>query len=121
MKIEVPISEQSEKIIRETFSEYKEVQKLSKKLLGRTIIHMYPVEDTIKGEGELEGFEDSILFHVDIYNATTKTVYKRKVYHDEIIIEIPVKVRIFKDLSTMVVISQNVSIGGSQSLYVYPI
>ena len=120
MKIEVPLNEESKKIIEETFSQYKEAVKLPKVLYGRTIIHMYPKEDTIKNDGELTGFKDSLLFNFNIYNTATEKVYKRMGLFDEFVIEVPCKIRSFKDLSTMIVIDKKISIGGSQSILIFP-
>lgn len=120
MKIEVPLNKESKELIMETFSNYKESAKLPKVLYGRTIIHMYPKEDTIKDDGEVIGFHDSLFFNFNIYNTTTEKVYKRSGLYDEFVIEVPCRIRTFKDLSTMIIIDQNISIGGSQSILVYP-
>ena len=77
MKIEVPLNEESKELIKETFAGYKEAVKLPNVLYGRTIIHMYPKEDTIKDNGEVIGFQDSLLFNFNIYNTTNESVYKR--------------------------------------------
>lgn len=120
MKIEVPLNEKSKEIIEETFSKYKEGLKLPKILYGRTVIHMYPQQDTIKDDGELDGFQDSLLFNFNIYDTSTGKVYKRVGLFDEFVIEVPCRVRSFKDLSTMIVIDEKISIGGSQSIIIFP-
>ena len=120
MKIEVPLNEESKKMIEETFSQYKEAIKFPKVLNGRTIIHMYPTKDTIEDDGEAIGFHDSLLFNFNIYNTTTEKVYKRMGLFDEFVIEVPCRIRSFKDLSTMIIIDEKISIGGSQSVHIYP-
>lgn len=120
MKIEVPLNEESKKMIEETFSKYKEGIKLPKVLYGRTIIHMYPTKDTIENNGELIGYHDSLLFNFNIYNTATERVYKRIGLFDEFVMEVPCKIRSFKDLSTMIVIDKKISIGGSQSILIFP-
>jgi hypothetical protein len=120
MNIEIPLNEKSKKIIEETFSQYKESTKLPKVLSGRTVIHMYPQKDTIESNGDLIGFEDSLLFNFNIYDTTHKRVYKRMGLFDEFVMEVPCRIRSFKDLSTMIVIDKNISIGGSQSILIYP-
>lgn len=120
MKIEIPLSEHSKRIIKETFSKYEESTKIPKVLYGRTIIHMYPLEDTIDYTGESIGYEDALLFHFNIYDTTNQRVYKRIGMFDEFVIEVPCRIRSFKDLSTMIIIDKNISIGGSQSILIFP-
>jgi len=120
MKIEVPLNEESVQLIQDTFTSYQEDDKIPKVLYGRTIIHVYPKKDTINEDGEYEGFYDSLFFNFDIYNTDNEKVYKRSALYDELVIETPCRIRVFKDLSTMIIIDDNISIGGSQSILVYP-
>lgn len=120
MNTEIPLNEKSKKIIEETFSSYKEATKIPNILYGRTVIHMYPQKDTIENDGELIGFEDSLLFNFNIYDTANRKVYKRIGLFDEFVIEVPCRIRSFKDLSTMIIIDKNISIGGSQSILIFP-
>jgi hypothetical protein len=120
MNLEITLNEKSKKIIEETFSSYKEATKIPKVLYGRTVIHMYPKKDTIENNGELTGFEDSLLFNFNIYDTVNKKVYKRMGLFDEFVVEVPCRIRSFKDLSTMIVIDKKISIGGSQSILIFP-
>ena len=121
MIFDVPLYKESEKLIAETFSEYKEGKELPKTLHGRTVIHMYPVKDTYDENGQLNGFIDSLFFRFDIYNIPTKKVYRKNGLYDEFVIDVPTRVRAFKDLSTMIVIEKSVRIEGFQSILIYPV
>ena len=59
-------------------------------------------------------------FNFNIYNTATERVYKRIGLFDEFVMEVPCKIRSFKDLSTMIVIDKKISIGGSQSILIFP-
>lgn len=120
MNINIPITTDSENMIKDIFNRYEESDKIPKILEGRTIIHMYPTEDTIDDYGEAHGFRDSLIFIFDIYNCNTGKVYRRKGYYDEIDLTVPCRIRFFKDLSTMLIIDDRIFIGNTQSVMICP-
>jgi hypothetical protein len=79
---------------------------------------MYPVEDTIDENYNLNGFHDSLFFNINIYNINNKTVYKSKMHHDGISILIPCETRYFKDLSLMLIFTSGISIIWGQKLFI---
>lgn len=106
VKNEVELHQESINYIHSTFSLYNEVNQLDVSITN-PIIHIYPVKDTYDKEGELSGYVDALFFRVDIYDTENSTVCKGKKLHDAIIPfeELRVKqIKIFKDLSTMIVL-----------------
>ena len=122
MKIEVNHHPDSEEYIKKVFSMYTETDKAPDYIKGKCIIHMYPVLDTIVNGiyNDLEGFVDAYNCEVHIYNCTNKIVYKTK-HHDQIDIKADCRVRIFKDISTMVIFDGGVRISYGQSIQVLPL
>lgn len=118
MKLEIPNSEESEKYIEEVFGRYTEIEDAPLEIHGRCVIHIYPTEDTQKDNGELDGFCDAYNCRLDIYDVINKTVYKTY-SHDEVNIRIPSRVRIFKDLSTMIIVDEPVRLGYYKSFDVW--
>lgn len=104
MHLEVPHTHYTDEYLRDVFSPYTEIDKMPEYIEGRCIIHMYPVEDSYDKDGNLRSYCDAYLCHVHIYDVQNLTVFKTIRRHDEIDIEVPCCVRVFKDLSTMVVI-----------------
>jgi hypothetical protein len=104
VKNEIEIHEKSVEYIRETLSNYTEVYELDKNIKN-PIIHMYPVEDTIDEEGNLNGYIDALFFRIHIYDPEKGTVYKGNKLHDGIVpfenLHIS-QIKIFKDLSTLI-------------------
>lgn len=116
MKIEVPISKDSEEYISKVFSAYEEVDEPITEINRKCVLHLYPKEDTvIEGEdnlkGNLKGFIDSMLCELHVYDVGNGKVYKHR-YCDGLFINgvLSQSTRIFKDLSTMVIISEPVDI-----------
>lgn len=120
MKIEIPITQQSEEFIRKTFKGYKEIEKIPDVINGRCIIHMYPYRDTVEEDGSLSGYIDAMFCELHIYDCNNSTVFKTK-HIDALIINTISSIKIFKDLSTMVVIDGGVELHSSQAFEVCPI
>ena len=117
MKIEIPISKVSEQYIKDTLSRYIEIEDMPKQITGRCIFHMYPYQDTTDENGGLVGYQDAILFNLHIYDIDNMTVWKTS-NKDSLDIDVPCKTRIFKDLSTMVVIDGGVKLHSFQAFEV---
>lgn len=59
----------SQKTIDETFALYKYGgEKIPDVLNGKTIIHIYPGEDTRDGNGELSGYYQCLFFRMVVFN-----------------------------------------------------
>lgn len=118
MKIEIPISLESQKYVDYLTKTYTETDEVPKRINGRTLIHIYPKEDTIEdGSDDSHGFVDAFNCEIHIYNTENMTVFKTK-RHDQVEMSVPCNVRIFKDLSTMLIIDTPVTFGLYQSLEV---
>lgn len=100
------------------FKDYKEVKKPIEEIKGRCIIHIYPKKDTYEEDGELYGYYDALLCEMHIYDCNNEIVYKTK-YHDSIYLDVPIGTRIFKDLSTMLVIDGGIILSYGTGLSVY--
>lgn len=106
IKNEIELHSNSVQHMKETFAMYERSEDLDQ-VLENPIIHIYPKEDTYDSDGELNGFIDAIQFVVDIYDTNNKKVKKGTRLHDAIIPQTDWKVsqlKIFKDLSTMIVL-----------------
>lgn len=109
IKNEIELHQNSVDYVKETFSRYIEVYDLSKRIKN-PIIHIYPVEDTFDKDGSLNGYTDALFFKIHVYDTENMTVYKGEKLHDGIL---PFKninvsqIKIFKDLSTMLVLRGN--------------
>lgn len=110
-EIKIPIEQESIEYLEKVFKDYKEVNKPIEEIKGRCIIHIYPVEDTYNSKGELRGYCDAILCDMHVYDCKNEIVYKTN-NHDSVSINAPCQTRIFKDLSTMLIID-----GGVQLMY----
>lgn len=119
MKIEIAHSKDSEDYIKEALLCYTEISDKIESVKGRALIHMYPYEDTmINGANNLNGFIDAYLCEVHVYDVVNKTVYKYK-YSDEINFDVKCSTRIFKDLSTMIIIDEPIDIMYGSAIFVY--
>jgi hypothetical protein len=121
MKIEIPIAKESEAYMQRVLSQYKEVNQMPSRITGRTVIHMYPQRDTrrIDDEGKLDGFIDAYLCELHIYDIENQTVFKSRGWNDEVdLTNVPSRIRIFKDLSTMITIDTPVRLLNCQSFIV---
>lgn len=104
MKLEVPHSNESLWFISEIVKNYKQVYVLPKTIKSTCVVHMYPYKDTILECGATEGYINAYNCILHIYDVDNKTVFKT-IWHDEIDISVPCRIRIFKDLSTMIIIN----------------
>lgn len=124
VKTEIEIHKNSIDYVKRTFEQYEVVDKLNK-ILVDPIIHMYPKEDTFDSEGNLNGYTDALFFEADIYDVERMVVCKGKRLHDGILafgsnISFS-QLKIFKDLSTMIVLNGSYTIGVShQAIDIYP-
>lgn len=119
VKIELPIHNESiEYLNLLELDKYKELNKLPQNIKGRCVIHIYPYEDTNDGSDCGKGFIDAFNCELHIYDEDNKSVFKTK-GHDEINVRVPCKVRIFKDLSTMLIIDTPVKFFNGQLFEVY--
>lgn len=63
------MNKQSEEIIKETFALYETKEgKVPETLHGRTILHLYPAEDTIDEDGSLNGYYQNLFFNLVVFN-----------------------------------------------------
>jgi hypothetical protein len=106
IKNEVKLHQNSIDYAKKTFGMYQLTDELDSSIKD-PILHMYPVEDTYDEEGDLIGYSDALFFRIDVYNTQNMTVYKGNKLHDGILPFRDINVsqlKIFKDLSTMVVL-----------------
>jgi hypothetical protein len=123
VKNEVELHQNSVNYVKEIFSMYTEVFDLNKGLKN-PIVHIYPVEDTYDQSGDLNGFIDALFFRIDVYDTQNMIVYKGTKLHDGIL---PFKdlnvsqIKIFKDLSTMIVLRGNYTVSVNHTAVdIYP-
>lgn len=116
IKRQIHLNKKSRHYLNE-LEKYEEVDTLPSVLYGRTIFHIYPKRDTLN-RGISRGFEDAIESKVAIYNSqeNKNTKYKSKRLHDEVASNAPVRIRIFKDLSTMLIIDVPIRVEFNQSI-----
>jgi hypothetical protein len=87
----------------------------------RTVLHYYAVADTMADEHEFDsGYEDALLVEVHAYHVPTQTKYVLQNYHDEVEMHCPVRMRIFKDGSTMLIFDVGIRINQSRGMIVIP-
>lgn len=106
----------SKELIHEDFfkgnkgHEYQLVEDCTKDIINHCIIHIYPYSDTYDENGELNGYADALLFKAIIYNLDTMEccVLTNKDAID--IGKIKTKIRIFKDMSTLIEFRESVYI-----------
>lgn len=83
-KIYMRLHKLSKQEIEETFARYTTVETgiglFELELNGRVLIHTYPVRDTRDNKGELDGYVDSLIFRVDIYNVVRKSGSRKEEY-----------------------------------------
>lgn len=110
MRMEVPISKDSEDYIMRVLKDYNSVDDRIQQIEGRCLIHLYPKEDTmINGKDELHGYIDAMLCEMYVYD----TKRMEKYYYgwvDQVDSEVPCRVRVFKDLSTMLIFDKPIDI-----------
>ncbi len=118
VKIELPIHNESVEYLELlALDDYEQINELPENIEGRCVIHMYPYEDTNNGTEGGNGFIDAFNCELHIYDEENKTVFKTK-RHDQIDVKVPCKVRVFKDLSTMLIIDTPVRLFNGQSFEV---
>lgn len=115
----IQLHQRSEEYLKEVFSAYSDGGDLPlfHTLSGRTLIHLYPVADTVDENGELTGLGDALFVEVYVYNVDTMT-YWHTTSKDEVDVAVPSKVRIFKDGSTVIIINRDIKVTDTQSLMV---
>lgn len=114
---EVALHQNSVNYAKETFEQYTEVD--SMRYVENPIIHMYPKEDTYEENGELNGYIDALFFEAHIYDTKNMTVWKSKKLHDGIMPYADLNVsqiKVFKDLSTMIVLHGKYQISRSTAM-----
>lgn len=117
-ELKVQIEKESVEYLQEVFKDYKEVNKRLDEIKGRCIIHIYPKQDTYEEDGALYGFCDALLCEMHIYDCEKQLVYKTN-NHDSVYLDVPCGTRIFKDLSTMLIIDSGITISYGTGLSVY--
>ncbi|MFC0903716.1 hypothetical protein ACFHWD_03305 [Clostridium sp. MT-14] len=108
MKLEVKHTKSSEEYLKKVFTKYKEVDKYCNLITvnGRCVIHLYAKEDTRHDNSNVfTGYGDAYNCEVYVFDEEKKLYYKTK-YHDQVEIDRDVNacIRIFKDLSTVIII-----------------
>lgn len=112
----IPITEESEAYIREVLSRYTAVEdECPRRFDDRTLLHLYPTRDTHNADGDLDGFQDALFFDVHIYDTDTKTRYTIA-DRDEIDLNVPCRIRYFKDGSTMLILDGPIELHPFQSM-----
>ena len=116
VKRQINLNQKSKHYLRE-LENYEEVDTLPSILYGKTIFHIYPKRDTLN-RGISRGFEDAIESKVIIYNSDMikHIKYQSKRLHDEVASNVNVRTRIFKDLSTMLIINEPIKVELGQSI-----
>ena len=109
------ISEQSVRYLSTIFSKYNKVDELPD-VTDSPIIHMYPKEDTVTENGDLNGFRDALFSKVVIYIPGRREVYTVGGNCDAININMRSNVRVFKDGSTCITIKGKCSINIYQEI-----
>jgi hypothetical protein len=117
MKIEVTHHKDSEYLINQTFEMYAETNEFPYTIEGRCIIHLYPESDTITDDG-LEGYQDAMNCKLAIFDCERRVVYYSKRMHDSVFLLVPSSVKVFKDLSTMIIIDGGVNLSRGQGIIV---
>lgn len=98
----IPIHKYGEEYIKETLSQYKEVERMRE--IENPIIHMYAVEDTHDpNTGELRGYNDSLFCEYHYYDTKNMTVFKTQMHDGLFVGDVPISnIKVFKDGSTLV-------------------
>lgn len=117
IKNEINITEESEYKLRELFSRYKETEEQPEVINDWCVIHLYPKEDTINENGETNGYCDALFFDIHVFNCDNKTVYKARGWYDAIHVEKKCELRLFKDMSTMLIFRDGVEISWGQAIF----
>jgi hypothetical protein len=112
----IELHEKSLEYIEEAFKDYTEIfEDFPTLISGRTVIHLYPTQDTRDSSGELTGYNDALFFDAKIYLTEPKIFFTLS-GRGELEIGIHVWTRIFKDRSTMIIIDEDFQLDIFQSL-----
>ena len=113
----VKMTEANKNLVKSIFAQYTKVDKYPNIITERTVIHIYPTHDTYDEEGELRGFSDCLFSIYRFYFTESKTYYEF-INKDGIDFEgmRMIRVRVFKDNSTMIILSQQYTINNFQCL-----
>ena len=102
----VEIQPKSMDLMAKIYGQYTESDEAIPRFFPKgVVLHLHPDEDTLDENDQLNGYEDSVLCTLKVYDQATKVVYSVK-NRDCITLDPTVHsfIRIFKDLSTMVVV-----------------
>ena len=106
IKNEIELHQESVDYAKRVLGGYLEVQHLEE-VLNNPILHIYPIEDTHDKDGNLDGYIDALFCNIHIYDTENRRVLKRSKLYDGIIPQGNLsisQIKIFKDLSTMIVL-----------------
>jgi hypothetical protein len=115
---EIELHPKSQKMIKEALGRYTLVTYPIEKINGRCIIHMYPIADTIKENGELVGYQDALFFDAHVYDVVNSLCFVKERSDAILIDDISMTAKYFKDMSTMLVIDGGVNITYGSAIWV---
>lgn len=104
MFLEVKHSQNSLDILKKITEDFSQTNIPLREVKGICIVHMQPLQDTVSDNWNIYGFIDSYNCEIKIFDYKKKLFYVSQTLHDEIDIQVPCKLRVFKDLSTMLII-----------------
>lgn len=108
----ITLNPNSVKYLDSVFKQYTEVKDQPKHFVN-PIIHLYPVKETFGENGELNGFIDSFLCKVRIYDPKNLIFWESPSLHDALtfIEDVPIhQFKAFKDGSSMLAVRGNFKI-----------
>lgn len=112
----IELHEKSLEYIEGVFKDYTEIfENFPTLISGRTVIHLYPTQDTRDKSGDLTGYNDALFFDAKFY-LTEPKIFFTLPRRDEIEIQIHVWTRIFKDGSTMIIVDEDFQLDIFQSV-----
>ena len=122
------ICNKSKDLIENTYNLYKKRELKGDEVFDeRLIMHLYPNEDTMNDENEeSSGYEDALISKFRIFDAENATEYTGTFFCDEVYIcdddkKLSVKIRIFKDKSTMIIIDGKCKLIRGQAVGIYSV
>lgn len=118
----IKLSKDSLEYLNEVFTSYKKVDYDTSRVFKNPLVHLYPTEDTITEDGELNGYRDALFVTIRIYDVE-KDIYMEiknrdglDFYNDRINIR---QIRVFKDGSTLVMLKGSYQFGSTQSIDIW--
>ncbi len=120
----IKLSEDSLKYLNEVFKDYKKVEYDTSRVIKNPLVHLYPTHDTIDEYGDLNGYRDALFMTIRIYDVENDIYMEIKnrdgldFYNSDVSLR---QIRIFKDGSTLVMISGRCKFGSSQSIDVWDV